>query len=90
MASQTLDYRNLQRLPEWQALSRKLDQISTSYYEEILDLAKDGCTNEILDRAGRISMIKDMFMWAKEVNNMGGQSDAINQEGLKDSQGDEE
>jgi len=54
-----LDYRNLLVLEEWQLLVAQLSRIEQDYIEEILELAKIGKVSEMLDRAGRVSMIKD-------------------------------
>lgn len=56
-----LDYRNLLALPEWQLIVASLLAAEKDYMDDILQLAKSGKTDEMLDRAGRVSMIRDVL-----------------------------
>lgn len=57
----SLDYRNLLSLPEWQLIAASLLAAEKDYMDDILQLAKAGKTDEMLDRAGRVSMIRDVL-----------------------------
>lgn len=70
----SIDKRNLANLAEWQVLREKITATANDYMDEILELSKRGNTSEMLDRCGRISMVKDILQMANE---LGGDKDAV-------------
>lgn len=61
MSQRSLDYRNLELLEEWQLIRAQLAAMEQDYINEIVDCARVGKTNQMLELSGRVTMIREVL-----------------------------